>query len=142
MGDLTKNLSRCEFACQCGCGYAVADYGLVMALQALVGAFKKHTGEKVTIEITSGCRCKTHNLKIGGALYSQHPMGIATDFKIWRKVNGRREQVQPDLVADILESWFPNSCGIGRYKNRTHFDTRPVKARWDHRLRDKILEGK
>ena len=33
MGDLSLNLSRHEFACQCGCGYDTVDFELVTVVQ-------------------------------------------------------------------------------------------------------------
>jgi hypothetical protein len=41
--------------------------------------------------------------------------------------------VTSDDVAEWLERVFPNKYGIGRYKGRTHIDTRRGKARWDAR---------
>ena len=93
--------------------------------------FKKHTGEEVFCIITSGNRCVSHNRVVGGSKNSQHLFSKAADFQVYKKADS--SLVDPDLIADILESWFPRSCGIGRYHNRVHFDTRPVPARWDNR---------
>lgn len=131
-GDLTKNFSRKEFACQCGCGFDTVDYGLVVTLQALADKFEGFLGKDISILVTSGCRCRNHNTNIGGSANSQHTLGRAADFKVF--VKGTKEQVDPDVVADTLEKIFPESCGIGRYSNRTHFDTRSNgPARWDVR---------
>lgn len=119
MGDLSKNLSKREFACKCGCGFDATDMRLVRLLQQCVDAL----GD--TIIITSGCRCVGYNRKIGGAVNSQHIFGVAADFKIYK--DGK--QVLPGDVADWLED-NADRCGIGRYKSWVHLDTRGSNARW------------
>ena len=137
MGDLTKNFNRREFACKCHCGMDTVDFTLVRTLQYLIDEFKEKTNEEVFILITSGNRCVGHNAKVGGSPNSMHLKAKAADFKVYRKnvmdAKGKPEQVDPDLIANILDRWFPKSKGIGRYKNRTHLDSRDIKARWDTR---------
>ena len=115
MGDLSKNFSRSEFACKCGCGFDTVDVKLVEGLQRL----RDMTEEVVTIE--SGCRCKEHNRKVGGVDTSQHRLGRAADITV--------EDVDPKEVAELLEFIMP-SGGIGRYASFTHVDSRNNKARW------------
>ena len=113
---LTNNFKRSEFECACGCGFDTVDYQLVQTLQDLrdmIGSMR----------ITSGCRCASHNAAVGGATTSQHVLARAADFLTDK----------PDHVAGILNEWFPDSCGIGIYSNRVHFDTRANAARWDTR---------
>ena len=74
MGDLTKNFSRKEFACKCGCGFDDINIGLVNRLQVIRDIIQ------VPIIINSGCRCKTHNKFIGGASISFHLIGDAADW--------------------------------------------------------------
>lgn len=136
MGDLTKNLSRHEFACNCGCGLDTADYDLVVALQGLVDHFELIRSKNVTIEITGPNRCREHNETVqkkyspGYVPYSSKSrhMICAVDFKLW--IKGTKEQIDPGKVADYLEIKYPNNFGIGRYHNRTHLDPRTVKSRW------------
>ena len=33
MGDISKNISRHELECHCGCGFNTVDYSLVIAIQ-------------------------------------------------------------------------------------------------------------
>lgn len=130
MGDLTKNLSRHEFACRCGCGFDTVDFMLITDLQWLVDIYAaENPGSKVSVIITGPNRCPTHNTAEGGAPGSTHPEAKAADFKIY--IDG--VQVDPDDVADRLDKKYPNSRGIGRYVNRTHHDVRVVRARWDTR---------
>jgi hypothetical protein len=130
MGDLTKNFSRREFACTDGCGFDTVDYELVTILQDLADGLGDTYGE-VEVKITGPNRCKAQNEAVGGAPNSTHLEAKADDFKVFIKKT--KKQIDPDIVADLLNEWYPDSKGIGRYINRTHFDSRTTKARWDNR---------
>ncbi len=73
MGDLTKNFSRKEFSCHCGCGLNSIQLNLIENLQRTRNEFGP-------IAITSGIRCPEHNLKIGGLKTSSHLTGWAADL--------------------------------------------------------------
>lgn len=60
--------------------------------------------------------------KWGGAPKSEHPKRTAVDFTV--------RGVAPEQVQDLIDEWYPNSLGLGRYNNFTHVDTRKGKARW------------
>jgi len=128
MGDLTKNFSRSEFACSCGCDLIAVDFSLVTALQNGVDYFTAKYNQKVSCIITSGNRCPDCNKAAGGAENSTHLLCLAVDHKFFLKQTGH--QIEPEEVAQYYEKTFPESSGIGRYSNRTHFDTRIKKARW------------
>jgi len=113
---LSKNFSKEEFACECGCGFDDVSQELVDVLQDLRDHFKE------PVRITSACRCAEHNKDVGGALKSKHLLGIAADIVV-SKVSHR-------LVQDYLEAKYPDTYGIGRYKSFTHIDVREKKARW------------
>ena len=118
MGDLTKNLSRHEFRCQCGvCEFRAADFELVKILQSVVDHFQADH-----IFITSGIRCEDHNAQVGGAVDSQHVKGLAADFYV--------SDTDVDDIADYLDWKFPDKYGIGVYKTWIHLDVRKTKARW------------
>jgi uncharacterized protein YcbK (DUF882 family) len=76
MGDLTKDFSRSEFACHCGCGFDAVNPVLVEALQKL----RDIIGKPVAID--SGCRCAAWNKKEKGADHSQHLLGNAADVRV------------------------------------------------------------
>ena len=38
--------------------------------------------------------------------------------------------VQPNDIAEFLETLVPNTCGIGVYDEFVHFDVRKKRARW------------
>ena len=76
MGDLTKNFSRHEFACRCGCGYDEISLVLVKQLQGI----RNLLGASITI--TSGCRCERHNRGVGGSGNSDHLTGSGVDVSV------------------------------------------------------------
>ena len=74
MGDLSRNFSKYEFACKCGCGFDDIAPNLIKVLQKLRDKFGK------PIYISSGCRCPKHNVEVGGVPDSQHTRGKASDI--------------------------------------------------------------
>jgi len=114
MGDLTKNFSRSEFACRCGCGFDTIDYEVLRRLQALRQIYA------APITITSACRCAKHNKVVGGKSSSQHLKGRAIDFVV--------KGVSPFEVYDALNNYWEG--GLGKYDTFTHIDSRNEKARW------------
>lgn len=118
MGDLTKNFSRYEFACKCGCGFDTVDFETLAALQAVRDYYNQ------PITVTSAARCAAHNAKVGGKPNSQHLLGRAVDFTV---AGVRHHEVQAYLAMKYV-----GKMGIGRYATFTHFDTRSGPAsRWD-----------
>lgn len=128
MGDLTKNLSRHEFECKCGCGFDTVDFQLITWIQGAVDFLTKESTRPVSVKITSGNRCVKHNANEGGSLASLHTKGRAADHKLYYK--DTNEQVEPEDVALYYEAECGDVCGLGRYSNRTHIDSRGIKARW------------
>jgi len=116
MGDLTKNFSRSEYACKCGCGYDTVDYDLVMFHQRI----RDHFGKPVTI--TSGCRCEAWNERVGGEDDSQHMKAKAGDIIV--------HGITPKAVGVYADSI--GVPGIGVYDDFTHMDVRSNgPARWE-----------
>ena len=135
MGDLTKNLSRHEFACKCGCGFDTVDIDLARILQETVDAFfNASMVDRVSITINSGCRCPAHNKAVGGSKNSRHMDGNAADFTLTYVTAGVNKPVDPNKVAAYLDKKFKYEYGIGWYHGRTHFDTSSSgRRRWDMR---------
>jgi len=132
--SLTKNLSRHEFACQCGCGFDAADIELLGLIQKAGDHFKEmYKADKVYINITSGNRCAAHNAMEGGVPKSQHVFGIAADHRIKVKINGAVLTVSAKELSDYYDRLRPTSLGIGIYPDgRVHLDVRGSPARWDN----------
>ena len=77
----TKNFDDSEFTCHCGkCSFSQPFSGIVkdrlmIALQMVRDAYG------MPIIVTSGRRCHTHNLEVGGVADSYHTQGMAADVK-------------------------------------------------------------
>jgi uncharacterized protein YcbK (DUF882 family) len=84
MGDLSRNFSRSEFECKCGCGFFKENPLLIATLQKIRDyANRKSLNETdIPIFINSGCRCKDHNKAVGGVKNSRHLTGEAADVRI------------------------------------------------------------
>jgi len=114
--ELSRNFSRSEFACKCGCEYAAVD---AVLLDVLIEV-RRYFDAPVTI--TSGCRCSEHNRRVSKSDASKHVLAIAADIQV--------KGVSPAAVADHLESKHSGLYGIGRYDRWTHIDVRGIAARW------------
>lgn len=110
-----------EFACKCGCGFG-STLGDI-SIELLTCLEKIREVVKEPIYITSACRCKKHNTKVGGKSLSKHLTGEAVD--IFTK------NIKPSKLADIIDSLYPNKYGVGVYKTFTHFDVRKNKVRFN-----------
>ena len=115
MGDISKNFSKSEFTCKCGCGFVIVNPELIQVLEDL----RQHYGP---VRINSGCRCPKYNKAVGGGSNSEHMRGTASDIT----VNG----YSPAKVQQYLLAKYPGKYGIGVYTTFTHIDVRPTKARW------------
>lgn len=130
MGDLTKNISRYEIACHCGCGFDSLDFETITVVQEICDHFAETLGlDRVILHIHSAARCFSYNripVKDGGPGsndQSQHPLARAIDFHI--------KDVSPDVVYSYLCQKYPDRYGIGSYESFTHLDTRSGgSARW------------
>lgn len=124
MGDLTKNISRSELACKCGCGSDSMDFETVNIVQESCDHFAKVLGvDKVILRLNSGNRCFKYNRSIGSNDRSQHPQGRAIDYTI--------DGVEPLELYNYLNGKYPGQYGMGKYGFFTHIDTRTGRsARW------------
>jgi len=143
-GQLSEHFNRSEWACKCGCGFDTVDAELIMVLEKLNSHFDKKYGSKIRIIITGGNRCIHHNEDIQKeyntgyvpfSSKSMHMKARACDFKVdyFDTITGLWRSIHCDEVADYLELYYQYIYGIGRYRGRTHLDTRSKKARWDNR---------
>jgi uncharacterized protein YcbK (DUF882 family) len=115
MGDLSRNLSRHEFTCHCGCGFDDVEPLLVMLVQSMCIEYG-------TVNLLSGCRCPTHNKDVGGGSASQHLKGKAGDCEF--KTGTPKEWAA--FADEIYGQWI----GIGIYQTFVHVDVRGHPARW------------
>ena len=98
---LTKNFTKSEFECPCGCGQQSVDMELAEKLQLLRDKVDR------PLKITSGYRCITHNAAVGGSQNSKHRYGMAAD---WRTENRSINPVALGILAQAV-----GFGGIGIY---------------------------
>lgn len=74
--DKIKYFRESEFTCKCGCGMNNIDLKLVKILDEIRDYFEQ------PVVISSGCRCKNHNARVGGVQGSRHVLGKASDIVV------------------------------------------------------------
>jgi zinc D-Ala-D-Ala carboxypeptidase len=99
-----------EFICPC-CGQVNDRNARILAL-----ALEPVRLEYGPIHISSGFRCPKHNNAVGGALFSQHLVGLAADIAL----TGDRDRFQ--LVSLLLKHGFRR---LGIAANYIHADIGP-----------------
>ena len=114
---ISKHFYRDEFECKCGCGFDTVDATLLELLENV----RNYFGSSVTIN--SACRCKDHNLAVGGGVNSQHLLGRASDIVV--------EGVTSVRVYHYIDTNYPDQYGMGIYDTFVHIDSRNRKGRWD-----------
>ena len=131
MGDITKNLSRHEFACRCGCGSSEPHPVLVIGTQDVVDT----CGCK-RVTVTSGTRCEVHHgylVNMGRAAEgSKHQIWQPSGYSLAADCIFHDVLLSSALSAARAHPAFKNG-GIGLYLGqvpRLHLDVRDGKARW------------
>lgn len=119
---LTKNFTRKEFQCPCGCARQSVDTELAEKLQTI----RDKVGRE--LKVTSGYRCLTHNASksVGGSPSSKHCYGMAAD---WRTMN---RSINPVALGILAQAAGFGGIGIYWYDGNAfcHADTRNAKATW------------
>jgi hypothetical protein len=131
MGDITRNLSRWEFACKCGCGLSEPHPLLVCSIQDVID-----TAGVETAIITSGSRCEIHHQyllnKGESAELSKHRIWMPSNYSLAADVVFRGADLALVVNTARVHPVFTEG-GLGLYlgkANRLHMDVRGTKARW------------
>lgn len=110
------NFYMWEVECRDNCGQAIVQPKLVWMLQWARGF------ARVPFHITSWNRCEQHNLLVGGAKDSSHPLGWAVD--ILRSCN---YETNYQILSGLILARFPI---IKLRKDHFHVDLNPEKKWW------------
>ena len=109
-----------EIECRCGCGFSSVDARLLSALDEL----RELLGRPV--RVTSACRCKEHNRRLGSDDSSQHVAGRAADIYVY--------DLTPYALyhkAVLVPSFAEGGIGIYPQNGFCHVDVRETgRARW------------
>lgn len=94
------NWLKGEIACHCGCGLVIADREFIALL-----SYAREVAN-FTFPITSWCRCKDHNFKVGGSSDSAHLKGLGVDI-------GFRDGLLRYKIIQALSSVGIKRIGVG-----------------------------
>lgn len=100
-----KHFKPSEFTCKCGCGKNNINLKLVKILDEIREALG------ITV-VTSGCRCATHNAKVGGVPNSRHVSDKAADFYV--------KNVSKSIVLAKCKEYVANGRARYTYTNNTN----------------------
>lgn len=106
-----------ELKCTC-CGKLEMSSDFLPLLDVIRAAYDK------PMIVTSGYRCKKHNLSVGGVKNSSHTQGLAVDVAVTRPYDRAK------LIGILMA--VPAITGIGISERFIHIDTknRPYRAVW------------
>ena len=125
---LSPHFAKDECSCRCGCGLCNATPRLLMMAEKIRDLLRQ------PMIVTSVCRCREHNAKVGGSPQSKHLLGRAMDFHC--------ERLSPLAVYNaIAKAWYdgrlPELGGVGVYDWGVHIDIAKAPdgplRRWDRR---------
>ena len=122
---LTKNFSKSEFNCSCGCDMPLGVLHNVQKLANQLQALRNVVG--TPIKINSGYRCIDYNDNVvKGSKNSQHKLGKASDIVI----ADMTPQETFELIDLLINEGELLQGGLSAYATFTHYDIRKTKARW------------
>ena len=109
---MSKNFSRSEFVCSCGCGteFDVSE-SLITKLQLVRNVYGQ------PIHINSGFRCKERNKAVGGTPSSSHLTGEAADILC------DDDRSRHELIYWLHEKF----TRVGVYQSHIHIDVSTEK---------------
>lgn len=118
-----------EFECRCGKCQLPANVPSDELITILT-EIREHFGQ--CLRINSGYRCPEHNKRVGGTSQSQHTIGSAADFVVFK--------VPTEVVYQyVMEKYGDRPLGIAIKRNPNnpfggfvHIDTRGKKASWKY----------
>ena len=113
---LSKNFTRQEIQCRCGCGANDISMDLIARLQEV----RESLGQ--SMRISSGVRCRPHNHMVGGSEKSSHLVGNATAVDIACDNSRYRQK--------LLKAMMPvfDRIGISGKNGFIHCDVDPNKT--------------
>ena len=111
---LTTNFKRNEFVCKCGCDREAMNKSFLNMIQELRDQLNR------PLTITSGFRCQSHNLSVGGSVSSFHLIGRAADIACYSSHD------RYTLLKAAIKLGFG---GIGIYPFFVHLDNRIDKTK-------------
>ena len=128
MEMLSPHFSLDECKCRDYCGFDTPDPRLLALAEKIRSILKE------PMIVHSVCRCKAHNIAVGGSPTSKHLKGQAMDFHV--------SGLSPVAVYNaVVKAWhdgrLPELGGVGLYDWGVHIDVHHAQdghlRRWDRR---------
>ena len=121
---LTKNFSKSEFDCKCGCEMPEKVLYNIKVLVEDLQYLRDYLNK--SIKINSGYRCENHNRDIGGVVDSQHIKGLASDIVV-------KDKTPLDIfsiIDKLKKEGKLKKGGLGLYNSFVHYDIRGYNVKW------------
>ena len=115
---LTKNFTRTEFTCRCGCGLCNPDPVFMAMLQ------KAREISGIPYTIISGCRCTKHNQKVEGKPKSDHLPDKVTGLCRGADIRAASDRQRFLIIKGLIEAGFKR-IGINLDKGFIHAGHNP-----------------
>ena len=118
----SRNLTRREVTCPCGCGFDEVTREIVHTFQAL----RDYIGRKVFV--SSGCRCPQRNASAGGADRSEHMNGAALDIFVVGLPKRQLYAIVREAHALGLLPYLAYCEGVRNSDRAVHIDTGRLRS--------------
>lgn len=114
---MSEHFKLSEFTCKCGCGQTDIDERLIDKLEKL----RSYLGDN-PILVSSGCRCRQHDINVGGTGTGMHTLGGAADIAC---IKPDTTLYTANTIAEYAEKCGFTGIGIIN-DNYVHVDIRGI----------------
>ena len=121
---LTKNFNLSEFQSKDGSSFPVEVVKNLKKLAENLQVIRDTIG--VPLSITSGYRSPAHNKRVGGAVYSQHLLGKASDLTC-KSLTPKQLR---DIIKQLMDEGKISKGGLKSYAGFVHYDIRGNYVTW------------
>ena len=115
---ITEHFDSNEFLCECGCGRMNMKNSTIEHFEQFFGTLDGVD----KIIVTSGCRCPSCSVSVGGYADDTHTVGIAADIVAYDRIGNL---ISPWKIAEAAEKLGFN--GIGIMSTAFHCDERTTE---------------
>lgn len=121
---LTKNFNLSEFQSKDGATFPIEVIKNLKKLAENLQVIRDTIN--TPLSITSGYRSPAHNKKVGGAVYSQHLLGKASDLTT-KTLSPKQLR---DIIKQLMDEGKIKKGGLKDYNGFVHYDIRGKYVTW------------